>query len=525
MAVDSVDDSYARTRMPKEIPLDIVDIILRYLWTSPETYQNCTRVCREWYKLCAQQQARYNGIFLEDLSDLQALKRVCSSLTSAELYPKRRFLEVFEDERHPYSQQVPPVLSSDLPSLLHISFINSDWQTGRSPLSFNFFWGIAQFPYLSSVILYNCRFHTLSDLKKLVCAIRHLSILCLDKVVWVPAKTGGLQQTRDLQHPYESQIKTLRLTHLLSTRRASSSAVKDALTDPAFAELVPWIFGSVTDMFIHDCCFEDFNEFRSYVFAFSCVEKLFIERLELLSSPEGLGTMPPANSAVFLLPLIKPSPYGPGRFGVDYKFKRNMMWKWNGDEFHTEDTKALLEFQAGHWVPDDVNQLRILCQYESVTAPDLFGRKLEIYGGSPPEVMLLTGDRSFDELQFEIRRPVDIWSLDILWDSVAHALMQLRLWNCYELHIKLRFVALGELVIEAAGSPRFLHELKRLDTRLIRQALTQRTFNNLDRVYVEIMTWSTTEEMLDLVEEPLQDYVKRVMDLWDDRGILHVFVK
>ncbi|KZT68633.1 hypothetical protein DAEQUDRAFT_738662 [Daedalea quercina L-15889] len=214
---------------PPELPLDIYELIIDFVWPDRDSLIACALTCRAWH-----QRSRYNLFYRVALHNLDQLSRYASQL-AAEPALGAAARELFVTPYYSQSQLLgtfPFALAGKLPCVERLRLdIRRDFYPYIHP---DFHGAFASFASVTTLELRRIQFPTLGDFATLVCALPRVHTLACWMVDWVK-KTHDVGALRD-----RKQCLKLR-----------SLELRDVPWSDAFAD---WLFTAATVQDLQTIC-------------------------------------------------------------------------------------------------------------------------------------------------------------------------------------------------------------------------------------------------------------------------------
>ncbi|KAH9830666.1 uncharacterized protein C8Q71DRAFT_911229 [Rhodofomes roseus] len=157
-------------------PQELIERICEFLWDEPvQLAVSCTRICPAWYHAARRLLPAHNITW----RTREALQDYAHTLTSHRNAPyRKRFqqLWIYDNASKPFAHVWPifiPVWI--LPELDFVHLVDLDWST-KTPHD-SFFVYLSSYTSISSLQMYDCRFRSLLDLRRVINALPSLTWL------------------------------------------------------------------------------------------------------------------------------------------------------------------------------------------------------------------------------------------------------------------------------------------------------------------------------------------------------------
>ena len=204
-----------------ELPLDVYELIIDFVWPDREALLACALTCRAWYA-----RSRSNLFYRVELYNLNQLSQFSAQL-AADKRIGHALRELYVTPYHAQSQllgEFPFALAGQLPAVSRLRIdIRRDFYPYIHP---EFYSSLSRFASVTTLELWRVQFPTLGDFAALVCALPGLRSLACWRVDWVK-KTYDARALRDCK-------QCLKLNSL---------ELRDMDWSEAFAD---WLFMAVT---------------------------------------------------------------------------------------------------------------------------------------------------------------------------------------------------------------------------------------------------------------------------------------
>ena len=147
-----------------DLPLEMSDHIIDFLWDDVAALKSCTLTCKTWYPASRYHLRRH--LVVRSASELQRMATQLLSLTSRTQFSCVETLHVHEDHQCPFFHTLSFFIhSSSLPSLTTLVIYDVDWHAHRHRVPHSqFYTRLSCFKNVTTVIFKNCRVSDFSDL-------------------------------------------------------------------------------------------------------------------------------------------------------------------------------------------------------------------------------------------------------------------------------------------------------------------------------------------------------------------------
>lgn len=174
-----------------ELPLDVYELIIDFVWPDRDALLACALTCRAWYA-----RSRANLFYRVELYNLAQLSQYSAQL-AADARVGHALRELYVTPYHAQSQllgEFPFALAGKLPAVSRLRIdIRRDFYPYIAP---GFHTALARFSSVTTLELWRVQFPTLGDFSALVCALPGLRSLACWMVDWVK-KTYDAGALRD----------------------------------------------------------------------------------------------------------------------------------------------------------------------------------------------------------------------------------------------------------------------------------------------------------------------------------------
>ncbi|KAI0350907.1 hypothetical protein OH77DRAFT_1000302 [Trametes cingulata] len=165
--------------MPAALPPEVVVRILNSI-TDRQTLCSCALTCRLWLPA-----SRYNLFYRISIcrrSNFDLLVRVREAAHIAPAFKNVRSLQLWEDKERPWIHLFPLIFSRRLPRMHFLTLGDFTWD--ESPLPQSFYTIGVDFPSVTTLKLWDGRFQSFTEFRRIVSAFTQLSWLSVDNVQW-----------------------------------------------------------------------------------------------------------------------------------------------------------------------------------------------------------------------------------------------------------------------------------------------------------------------------------------------------
>ncbi|KAH9830643.1 uncharacterized protein C8Q71DRAFT_862394 [Rhodofomes roseus] len=259
-----------------QFPQELIERICEYLWDEPLILLDCMRVCRAWYHAARRLLSRPWMTW----RNREALQDDAHTLISHRNAPYRKHfkdLSIYDDASNPFAHVWPMFIpGSMLPKVRSVELVGLDWST-KTPHD-SFFVYLSSYTSVWSLDLRDCRFRSLTDLRRVINALPNLTSLGLHNVTLQhPLRPGSVPDyiaLRARSHKLESidlyspapehpdvpsdylvgttALNCRALTHMAA---ANSSTVTDLTLDLRFFTSL----SALRQCLAHFCCLTSFQ--------------------------------------------------------------------------------------------------------------------------------------------------------------------------------------------------------------------------------------------------------------------------
>ncbi|KAH9831824.1 uncharacterized protein C8Q71DRAFT_286644 [Rhodofomes roseus] len=173
------------------LPQELIERICEFLWDEPvQLAVSCTRICPAWYH-AARRVLRRHSITWRAREALQDYAHTLISHRNAPYRKRFRELGIYDNASKPFAHVWPMFIRGwILPGLRSVTLEDLDWST--KPPHNSFFIYLSSYTSVSSLQMYDCRFRSLPDLRRVINALPNLTSLLLRNVT--------------LQHPLRQRL-------------------------------------------------------------------------------------------------------------------------------------------------------------------------------------------------------------------------------------------------------------------------------------------------------------------------------
>ena len=189
-----------------ELPLDVYELIIDFVWPDRDALLACALTCRAWYA-----RSRSNLFYRVELYNLAQLSQYSTRL-AADARVGHALRELYVTPYHAQSQllgEFPFVLAGQLPAVSRLRIdIRRDFYPYIAP---DFHSALARFSSVTTLELWRVQFPTLGDFSALVCALPGLRSLALWMVDWVK-KTydeGALRERKQCLRLHSLELRDM----------------------------------------------------------------------------------------------------------------------------------------------------------------------------------------------------------------------------------------------------------------------------------------------------------------------------
>ncbi|KAH9831823.1 uncharacterized protein C8Q71DRAFT_861498 [Rhodofomes roseus] len=162
-------------------PQELIERICEFLWDEPvQLAVSCTRICPAWYH-AARRLLPAHDITCRTREALQDHAHTLTSLRNAPCRKRFWRVRISDNASKPFAHVWPMFIPGwILPELRDVELVALDWST-KTPHD-SFFIYLSSYTSISSLQMYDCRFRSLPDLRRVINALPSLTWLYLHNV-------------------------------------------------------------------------------------------------------------------------------------------------------------------------------------------------------------------------------------------------------------------------------------------------------------------------------------------------------
>ncbi|TFY55358.1 hypothetical protein EVJ58_g8300 [Rhodofomes roseus] len=159
-----------------QFPQELIERICEFLWDEPvQLAVSCTRICPAWYHAVRRVLPEY-AITCRAQEALQDYAHTLTSLRNAPYRKQFKKLWISDNASKPFAHVWPICIPGwILPKLRYVELVTLDWST-KTPHD-SFFIYLSSYTSVSCLILRDCRFRSLPDLRRVINALPNLMSL------------------------------------------------------------------------------------------------------------------------------------------------------------------------------------------------------------------------------------------------------------------------------------------------------------------------------------------------------------
>ncbi|KAH9831812.1 uncharacterized protein C8Q71DRAFT_861490 [Rhodofomes roseus] len=159
-----------------QFPQELIERICEFLWDEPvQLAVSCTRICPAWYHAARRVLPEY-AITCRTQEALRDYAHTLTSLRNAPYRKQFKKLWISDNASKPFAHVWPICIPGwILPKLRYVELVTLDWST-KTPHD-SFFIYLSSYTSVSCLILRDCRFRSLPDLRRVINALPNLMSL------------------------------------------------------------------------------------------------------------------------------------------------------------------------------------------------------------------------------------------------------------------------------------------------------------------------------------------------------------
>ncbi|KAH9830672.1 uncharacterized protein C8Q71DRAFT_911231 [Rhodofomes roseus] len=159
------------------LPQELIERICEFLWDEPvQLAVSCTRICPAWYHAARRLLPEHATITCRTREALQDYAHTLTSHRNAPYRNRFETLSIYNNASKPFAHVWPIFIPGwILPVLRSVTLKDLDWST-KTPHD-SFFVYLSSYTSISSLQMYDCRFRSLPDLRRVINALPSLTWL------------------------------------------------------------------------------------------------------------------------------------------------------------------------------------------------------------------------------------------------------------------------------------------------------------------------------------------------------------